>query len=151
MDAWAIRSSVKHPYLLLAAVTLLSTACAPIPTKESAVVYLASTPTFPYIGFDFSSADVQMVELDGRKIREVTFIALPSGKHSILVEANKGPNGWFGVAPFLGRCRSGFDVDLQAGKTYAFKFRRIEGSEIIQWMEKDTERIISKAPCIKVE
>jgi hypothetical protein len=130
---------------------LITSACAPVPTKETSVVYLSHTPTFPYVLLDFGSAEVKLVELDGKKTFEVAFVELPSGEHSFIVEAAKGPTGMFGVAAFVGRCQSKFDLDLLAGKTYAFKFIRTEGSEVIQWMDRGGKRIISEAPCIKIE
>jgi hypothetical protein len=130
---------------------LITSACAPAPTKETSVVHLPKTITFPYILLDFGSADLYLVELDGNKKYEIGFVEIPSGKHSIIVDAARGPNGFLGVAPFLGHCQGKFYVDLIAGKTYAFKFQRTEISEVIQWIDIDSGKILLDEPCVNTK
>jgi hypothetical protein len=141
------KEPTRFAYLLIAlSVGLLSPACAPLPTKETAIVHLEGTATFPFVLLDFGSVELRLVELDGSKNQFRSTVFTP-GRHSITVDALQGPTGMFGVAPFW-KCRGQLEFDAEAGKAYIIKYKEEKESKELQFLDKTTGAVLFHAPCI---
>ncbi len=125
---------------------LLTSACAPIPTKETAVLNVKGKLSFPFLVLDFGSIELNIIELDGKEVNDRS-VVLTHGRHSVTIEALKGPHGYLGVAPFLGKCRSQIEIDAEIGKLYEVEFKKEKESEVLRLFEKNTGSILFNTPC----
>jgi hypothetical protein len=137
-------------WLVAVLVVLASAACAPIPSKDIAVVRTEGLIHPPLLGLDFWSSELHIVELDGKPLflSEFHNAELAVGRHLITVEVWKGPTGMFGVAPLLGKCRGQIEIEAEAGKTYVVKFRRDENSEVLESIDGTTGAVLLRVPCV---
>ena len=145
------RTPMRFGYLVFVlSVSLLGSACGPMPTKETAVVHAEAFIHPPILGLDFWSTELYIVEVDGKPqyLPQFYNAELAPGRHSITVEVRKGPTGILGVAPLLGICRGQLEIDAEAGKTYIVEFKRESQSELLRGLDKTTGAVLFNAPCI---
>lgn len=121
--------------------------CAPTAKENSSIISLKNKLSFPYVFLDFKSASLAIVEIDGVKVLKYGWIELPAGKHKIIVEVNKGPTGYLGTAPLLGKCLAELDFVSESGKSYEVAFIRESDKEYLILKDKSTKDIILKSKC----
>lgn len=127
---------------------LINTACAPMPTKSTAVLLFRNNWSFPFVILDFGSTAMAVVEINGEEIFKSGWLELPAGRHKVAVQITKGPTGFFGPAPLLGTCRAILDVEVEANQIYVIQFKREDKKEIVQIRAKSHERPLLTAPCV---
>ncbi|HEX4885323.1 MAG TPA: hypothetical protein VFX05_14375, partial [Casimicrobiaceae bacterium] len=124
-------------------------ACAPMATKEGAVVRTEAFIHPPLLGLDFWSTELHIVDVDGRPVFVPVFYnqALAPGLHAVTVEVWKGPTGLLGVAPLLGRCRGRLAIDAAPEAIYAIRFQRGDGGEFLQAVDLASGTVVDRVPC----
>ncbi|MCX7634266.1 MAG: hypothetical protein N2Z74_00795 [Syntrophales bacterium] len=128
---------------------LLNISCAPMPTKGTVVLKLKNEYSFPFVIFDFMSATMHLVALNGKEVYRTGWAVLPPGRHELVVLVAKGPTGYLGTAPLRGTCRASLDILTEANQGYTLQYKsNDEDREIIQVIHNETRAILSEAPCI---
>ena len=122
---------------------LLVSGCALTPTRDTAVVSLKDSWTFPFVVFDFYSVELRSGSLPGNR-RPST---VSPGRKAIGVEVLKGPHGAFGIASFLGRCYGTVSFDARAGQEYIVEFLRNSENGVLQVTEVATGFVVDEEPC----
>jgi hypothetical protein len=110
-------------------------------------LHVARKPSFPFVLLDFGTVELNITELDGKR-PSFRSVNLSPGRHSVTIEVLKGSSGMFGVAPFLGKCRSQLEIDAEAGKLYEVELIKEKESEVLRFTDKKTGSILFNAPCI---
>lgn len=137
-----LKVAILFLYLINSACTLT-----PAKDKDTAVLHVVRKLSFPFALLDFGTVDLNIADLDGKKPIHRS-VNLTPGKHSVTVEALKGPTGMLGVAPFLGKCHSQFEIDVVAGKSYKVELIREKEKEVFRLSDNISETILFDVPCI---